>query len=83
MSSLNLQKFDMSKIGKGSVVVMIGKRNTGKSFLTKDLLWYKRDIPVGTVISGTEGANQFYSKIMLIINIIIKSFLAYEYLGFL
>lgn len=54
----------MSKVGKGSVVVMIGKRNTGKSFLTKDLLYYKRDIPVGTVISGTEGANHFYSKIV-------------------
>ena len=64
MASLNLKKFDMSKIGKGSVVVMIGKRNTGKSFLTKDLLYYKRDIPIGTVISGTEGANQFYSKIV-------------------
>ena len=64
MTSLNLKKFDMSKIEKGSVVVMIGKRNTGKSFLTKDLLWYKRDIPIGTVISGTEGANQFYSKIV-------------------
>jgi hypothetical protein len=64
MASLNLKKFDMSKIDKGSVVVMIGKRNTGKSFLTKDLLWYKRDIPIGTVISGTEGANQFYSKIV-------------------
>lgn len=64
MSSLNLKKFDMSKIGKGSVIVMIGKRNTGKSFLTKDLLYYKRDIPIGTVISGTEGANQFYSKMV-------------------
>lgn len=64
MTSLNLRKFDMSRIGKGSVCVMIGKRNTGKSFLTKDLLWYKRDIPIGTVISGTEGANQFYSKIV-------------------
>ena len=64
MTSLNLRKFDMNKIGKGSVVIMIGKRNTGKSFLTKDLLWYKRDIPIGTVISGTEGANQFYSKIV-------------------
>tara|TARA_B100000902_G_scaffold398871_1_gene467305 strand:- start:207 stop:1040 length:834 start_codon:yes stop_codon:yes gene_type:complete len=64
MASLNLRKFDMSKIGRGSVVVMIGKRNTGKSFLTKDLLYYKRDIPIGTVISGTEGANQFYSKIV-------------------
>ena len=64
MTSLNLRKFDMNKIGKGSVCVMIGKRNTGKSFLTKDLLYYKRDIPIGTVISGTEGANQFYSKIV-------------------
>lgn len=64
MATLNLKKFDMSKIGKGCVVVMIGKRNTGKSFLTKDLLYYKRDVPIGTVISGTEGANHFYSKIV-------------------
>jgi len=64
MTSLNLKKFDMSKIGKGSVVVMIGKRNTGKSFLCQDLLYYKRDIPIGTVISATEGANKFYSKMM-------------------
>jgi hypothetical protein len=64
MTSLNLKKFDMSKIAKGSVCMMIGKRNTGKSFLTKDLLYYKRDIPIGTIISGTEGANQFYSKIV-------------------
>ena len=42
MTSLNLKKFDMNKIGKGSVCIMIGKRNTGKSFLTKDLLYYKR-----------------------------------------
>ena len=64
MTSLNLKKFDMSKIGKGSVVIMIGKRNTGKSFLCKDLLYYKRDIPIGTVISATEGANKFYSTMM-------------------
>ena len=64
MTSLNLKKFDMTKVAKGSVCMMIGKRNTGKSFLTKDLLYYKRDIPIGTVISGTEGANEFYSKIV-------------------
>ena len=64
MTSLNLKKFDMSKIGKGSVVIMIGKRNTGKSFLCKDLLYYKRDIPIGTVISATESANQFYGTMM-------------------
>ena len=40
MANLNLRKFDMSKIANGSIVVMIGKRNTGKSFLVKDLLFY-------------------------------------------
>lgn len=61
---LNLQKFDMDKIGKGSTIYFYGKRNSGKSFLVKDLLFHKRDIPIGTVISGTERANHFYSDIM-------------------
>jgi hypothetical protein len=64
MAALNLRKFDPSRIAKGSVVVLIGKRNTGKSFLIKDLLYYKRDIPVGTVISASEGANCFYGDLM-------------------
>jgi len=64
MSKLELKKFNMKKIKDDSVVVFIGKRNTGKSFLLKDLLYHKRDIPVGTVISGTEGANHFYSEIV-------------------
>ena len=62
--SLHLKKFNIRKIPKNSVVVFIGKRNTGKSFLVKDLLYYLRDIPIGTVISGTEGANAFYSEIV-------------------
>ena len=64
MTSLNLSRFDMSTIASDSVVVMIGKRNTGKSFLCRDLLYHMRDIPVGTVISATEVANGFYGKIM-------------------
>ena len=54
----------MSKIKHDKVVVLIGKRETGKSFLVKDLLWHNQGLPCGTVISGTEGANQFYSKIV-------------------
>ncbi len=54
----------MSKIKHDKVVVLIGKRETGKSFLVKDLLWHHQSLPVGTVISGTEGANQFYSKVV-------------------
>ena len=45
----------------GPVIVMIGRRDTGKSFLVRDLLFYHQDIPIGTVISGTEAGNGFYS----------------------
>ena len=47
-----------------SVVLMIGEKGTGKLSLIKDLLWHKQRFPVGTVISGTEGANAFYSTII-------------------
>lgn len=62
--SLSLRKFNMSMIKDDSVVVMIGKRNTGKSFLTKDLLYHHQKLPAGTVISPTENANKFYSDIV-------------------
>ena len=61
---LQLKKFDMSSIAADKVVVMIGKRDTGKSFLCKDLLWHQRKIPVGTVISATEAANCFYGDMV-------------------
>ena len=68
--TLELKKFDMKSIqfkpneNKGPVVVLIGKRDTGKSFLVRDLLYYQQDIPIGTVISGTEEGNGFYSKMV-------------------
>lgn len=66
--SLELKKFDMRKIrfsandSNGPVIVLIGRRDTGKSFLVRDLLYYHQNIPIGTVISGTEAGNGFYSK---------------------
>jgi hypothetical protein len=68
--SLELKKFDMKNISfksnesKGPVIVLIGKRDTGKSFLVRDLLYYQQDIPIGTVISGTEEGNGFYTKMV-------------------
>jgi hypothetical protein len=70
MASLELKKFDMKSISfkpnenKGPVIVLIGKRDTGKSFLVRDLLYYQQDIPIGTVISGTEEGNGFYGKMV-------------------
>ena len=58
--NLELKKFDMSSIKDDRVVVLIGKRDTGKSFLVKDLLFYHQNLPIGTVISATESANSFY-----------------------
>jgi hypothetical protein len=61
---LHLKKFDISTIADNKVVVMLGKRDTGKSFLVRDLLYYHRDIPIGTVVSATECANKFYSHMV-------------------
>jgi hypothetical protein len=66
--TLDLKKFDMKNISfrpdenKGPVIVLIGRRDTGKSFLVRDLLYYHQDIPIGTVISGTEAGNGFFSS---------------------
>ena len=65
--NLELKKFDMKSISfkpeenNGPVIVFIGRRDTGKSFLVRDLLYYHQDIPIGTVISGTESGNGFYA----------------------
>ena len=77
--AIELKKFDMNMISDDKVVVLIGKRETGKSFLVKDLLYHHQDIPVGTVISGTEGANSFYSKIIINIIIIWGNYIWYFY----
>jgi len=68
--NLELKRFDMKSISfkpnesKGPVIVLIGRRDTGKSFLVRDLLYYNQDIPIGTVISGTEEGNGFYGKMV-------------------
>lgn len=61
---LRLKKFDIASIPSDKVIVFIGRRETGKSFLVRDLLYYHRDIPIGTVISATESANEYYSKMV-------------------
>ena len=68
--NLELKRFDMKNIsfkvegGVGPVIIFIGRRGTGKSFLVRDLLYYHQDIPIGTVISGTEVCNGFFSTMV-------------------
>jgi hypothetical protein len=66
--TLELKRFDMRQISfkatenTGPVIVLIGRRDTGKSYLVRDILYYHQDIPIGTVISGTEAGNSFYGS---------------------
>jgi hypothetical protein len=68
---LELKKFDMRKVKPDSTCMFLGKRATGKSFALKDVLYHLRDLPMGIVISPTEGANKFFGNF-------IPSILTYE-----
>lgn len=67
---INLKKFNMQNIkfdpneATGPVILMLGKRGVGKSFLIKDLLYHHQTVPTGMVISATEDSNSFFGKIV-------------------
>lgn len=72
-NNYNIKKFDIKQIPNDSTMVFIGKRRTGKSFLMKDILYHKRNIPAGIVISHTETLSPFFQ------NFIPKMFIHNEY----
>lgn len=57
-----LKKFDVAKMKKNAICVFIAKRNSGKSFLIRDIMYHHRSIPAGTVISRTDKVAHFYDK---------------------
>jgi hypothetical protein len=62
--NVSLKKFDMARIPQDAVAIFIGRRRTGKSTLVRDLLFHHKEMPLGTVISGTEESNSFYGKMI-------------------
>jgi len=66
--TLKLKNFDMKSISfktnenKAPTILLIGHRDTSKSYLVRDLLYYYQDIPVRTVISGTVSVNGFFGE---------------------
>lgn len=60
--NLQLKKFDPKTIGDNRVCVFVGKRGTGKTTLVTDIMYYKKHIPVGLVMSGTEEGNSYYQQ---------------------
>ena len=61
-TKIEIRKFDISKMKKDCVALMVAKRRSGKSFLTRDLCYHFRDIPSGVIISPTEQASPFYGS---------------------
>ena len=73
MANFTLRKFNIETIKerceidsrKSPMIVIIGKKDTGKSFLVRDILFHTQHcFPVGTVISGTEVANEFFQHMV-------------------
>ena len=71
--NFNIKRFNVEMIKqrcapdshKSPMIVIIGKKDTGKSFLVRDLLFHNQDaFPIGTVISGTEVANRFFQDMV-------------------
>ena len=60
IDELVLKKFDMKSLLPNATILLLGRRRTGKSFLTRDIFYNHRDIPQGVIFSGTEEANPFY-----------------------
>lgn len=71
--NFTIQKFQIETIRdrceidsrKSPMIVVIGKKDTGKSFLVRDILYNTQPcFPIGTVISGTEVANEFFQHMV-------------------
>jgi hypothetical protein len=57
---LRLKKFKITDMVEDCTIALIAKRATGKSFLTREILYQKRKIPSAVIISKTEKLNKFY-----------------------
>ncbi len=71
--NFNIRRFNMETIKercaidshKSPMILVIGKKDTGKSFLVRDILFHTQEcFPIGTVISGTEVANEFFQNMV-------------------
>ncbi len=59
-SQLRLKRFNIQEMVEHATIAMIAKRASGKSYLTREILYHKRDLPTAVVISRTEKLNRFY-----------------------
>jgi len=61
-SRLRIKKFDIKTMPDNVTIAMIAKRGSGKSFVTRELLFHKRHLPRSVAISKTEKLNKFFGE---------------------
>ena len=61
-TEITLRQFRLEWILPDSIVILVGRRRSGKSWLTRELMYNlaKRGMPYGKIYSGTEHANPFF-----------------------
>lgn len=59
-NKFQILEFDLEKMVIDPSIVMIAKRGSGKSFITRDLIHHYKNIPGGLVIAPTDRMNSFY-----------------------
>lgn len=59
-NKFQILEFDLKNMVMDPSIVMIAKRGSGKSFITRDIIYHYRHIPGGVVIAPTDRMNSFY-----------------------
>lgn len=72
-NKLPISEFSMDDMCINPSIVMIAKRGSGKSWVTRAVLQKFKDVPVGLILSPTEQDNPFYSGFFP------DSYIFYEY----
>lgn len=60
--NVDIKYWDPSTMREGAVVLVIGRRGSGKSTVAEDILSYRRNVKRGVCVSATEKANPFWGK---------------------
>ena len=58
---VSLNELDLKKFTGFPTIVIIAKRGSGKSWITRDILYRYRHTPAGIIIAPTDNNNPFYS----------------------
>jgi len=61
-NKLQISEFKLDAMVDHAAIVIIAKRGSGKSWVTREILYAKRHIPGGVVISPTDAMNSSYKK---------------------